>query len=58
MEGLWGFVVIVGPIVLLAAIVAGWLMNRRSKVPMSVTEEGTRRRQQEENAEEREQNLR
>ena len=58
MEGIWGFVVIAGPIILLAAIVAGWLLNRRSKVPLAVTEAATRRRKAEENAEEREQNLR
>lgn len=58
MEGLWGFVVIGGPIILLAAIVAGWLMNRKSRVPENVTEAATRQRKIEENAEEREHPLR
>jgi FtsZ-interacting cell division protein ZipA len=42
MEGLWAFVVIVGPIILLAVLVAGWLRNKRSRVPMEVTEAATR----------------
>ena len=58
MEGIWGFVIIAGPIILLAALVAGWLMNRKSRVPESVTEAGTRERKLEENAEEREHPLR
>ena len=58
MEGIWGFVVIAGPIILLAAIVFGWLKNRKSRVPEAVTEQATRERRIEENAEERAQNLR
>ena len=52
MEGLWGFVIIGGPIILLIALVAGWALNRRSKVPIEVTEAATRRRKQDEGAEE------
>jgi hypothetical protein len=52
MEGFWGFVVIGGPIILLVALIAGYVLNRRSNIPMSVTEEGTRRRKEEEAREE------
>ncbi len=29
MEGFWGVVIIVGPILLLAALIWGWMRNRR-----------------------------
>ena len=58
MAGIWGFVVVAGPIILLVALIAGYVMNKRSRIPMSVTEEGTRRRKQEEDAEEKAQHLR
>jgi hypothetical protein len=58
MEGLWGFVIIGGPIILLAALIAGWVLNRRSKVPVEVTEAATARRKREEHADEDGQNLR
>jgi hypothetical protein len=53
MEGVWAFLVIAGPVILLVALVAGYVLNRRSNIPMSVTEEGTRRRKEEEAEEER-----
>ena len=48
MEGLWAFVVIGGPIILLLALIAGWALNRRSRVPLEVTEAATRRNRREE----------
>ena len=42
LEGLWGLATIVGPIVLFILFIYVIMRNRSSKVPMDVTEEGTR----------------
>lgn len=50
MTGMWAFVVIGGPILLLAALVIGYLTNKKSRIPMEVTEAATRRNREEEAA--------
>ncbi|HEU0067366.1 MAG TPA: hypothetical protein VFQ57_09025 [Sphingomonas sp.] len=54
MEGVWGFVVIAGPIILLAAIITGWWKNRtRSRVPLERTEAATREFRERQSAQDR-----
>ncbi len=52
MTGMWAFVVIAGPIILLAALVIAWALNRKTRVPMAVTEAATKRNREEEAADE------
>ncbi|HVF93480.1 MAG TPA: hypothetical protein VM900_04125 [Sphingomonas sp.] len=51
MESLWGFVIIGGPLLLLIALVASRMLNRRSGVSLAETEAATRRMQQEQSDE-------
>lgn len=39
----WLALLVGGPLLLLAAITWGWISNKKSRVPMEITEEGTRR---------------
>ena len=53
MANLWGFVIIGGPILLLAALIAGRYMNRNNRVSRADTEAATKRVRDEQAAEDR-----
>ncbi|MHC9419138.1 hypothetical protein ACYZX9_11150 [Sphingomonas citri] len=52
-DGVWSFVVIAGPIILVAALLFAILRNRRSRHDEARTEEATRALYKEQSAEDR-----
>ena len=54
MEGMWAFVVIGGPIILLVVLVAAWALNRKgSGVSLAETEAATKRVRHEQDVEDK-----